>query len=1785
LQRQINRADYALYEAEKQDLQWRAEGADALKTLDNHATSLEDERVQLLKRLNMVLLEVDRLSEEKCEMQNSLQEERLRSEELERRLTHTGKVLNVVDRNLQTDLKHERDENLKLKSLLQARESECTVLRGKMKDVDLSASQISGVNYDMSGKLQQKLDHLNMLENDRRNLLEKITVNKRQVGNYEAEHSALLQEKAKMKALLMQVDDDQREASMRVAEQQANYNELVEMVGAEKDKMVWFHRKHSRLLASHNIAQSLGGVRSRLLSQCLGALRLKLQFSCRRDRTCFKLEWVAFRHRNSRAKRALDQWRALLNWKDTHHSRVKAGELLFGFMKAKTAYKAWRKLYLYRKGLRMRQTAGLKNLFLLAESASVNMKHRSFATWKQLVEDLNGRCREMGQILENLGRSAKRQAVFKWRCRVLSTRILENQAELASAHARALAEQALVYEENLETLKLGLDEQFSSREHHLSSQLYKQNLKFEEDRALHAKDVQQSQVKTVLQRFNSSHQSQSFAKWKSEVREAKRCTLIDSLLAKHRRQEDSKWLRRVMEGWKAVYAQAKYRDHTGVLEVEQPVVDRLEAEIVATQQTSSQKEDLKLTRTIAKRMLSNLQSYFAQWKSAVPQFSRGTVLCKRMVVLSYKRKLRDAWKVWLTGAKDSGILELLVKNEAVTGDAEVLQEHVSILEQALAEKDDEKQELIVRRVRRATKLVANKLMTDCLRQWARNALNLSNCQLGGRQLEQFVRKQWCQGAFDTLLHNASALRTSDLYAQRLLDKQRKTSRQLLQACMAAWREHSASVDAVRRIMISSVNRALRSSLSRRFDDWKLTVERLKKLQDQGSEAEMWETRAQMTGVLTSKKKTLETAQASNSANAKGLNEQATSRLFNAVLRSQATSLGKLFHRWVDSAALRSAQLRNTRRLKQLWRKAKLRTGFRSWMVFRDLKERALATEAFNEKIRLKRETQRQLKSAKAELDAAHQSTDTTIQSAEDELAKTRERLQYMLTKAVNAAETQYSSHKLGYILSRWRERLVLDKQKLTDFVKVARRSVLGGAMLQIRLQASGQVAKLKDEALIRSNFKHYARRTLRGAFEKWRGNAHRLTLQQAAEVRLVAEKTQDQMQSMFDAVHQAGRQRAYKAVTGRTKHKILQGWAKLSKKLKAIEAATAQMVPTALSMRRIWAVSQWESWLSAKKVGRKKQLLAVGFSHKALMSRGFNGLREHHDITHFMGSVLGNTGVKLYHASLNSGFSAVKTYTAHNKTETDWSNFTITSRLKRLAGRLCQKLHVEAFYHWKSQVQLMEKSYVAKRRLMLRALHRKWRAGIRVWREGLVVQDAAYFAENEGDVAIVNSIKRGRLAVLEGILKKSGIDEDHLEKLLLEREDIDSTLTRKNLQRPNQAGFNRGNSPTLQGEGEEVIMTASPFSVTRGGARSPTRSPSRSPSKVGDRSGITTSPSKMTRASRKPLMSGNPRASGRPTSTPAPGRSSATPGRVSFEEQLESPRNFTEAANPLRSVEMSPSSSRVQEAGSRSGTRAGARSASPIKLIRVESSSGEDPVRLMARMLVKWKSTTAKRRRFRKAAQRMMAYRKNGSAIWAFLKWKHSCPLSGALTKGMSRNDLYKLLAKMDRDINNLGGLIEATSTKVSFLEGQSLHLEQNTRRSQNQALSALTLRCLNETGLAFLRWRLNANRLTVWELLTLMQGFEDKLYVLHDEYCHLEEENKALIGENVELRQASIDGIAIADAVEALSRERERLSSDLQSRAQTIKKLLEENSELTLRLRYIRDPERDVPRTDYSSK
>lgn len=81
-----------------------------------------------------------------------------------------------------------------------------------------------------------------------------------------------------------------------------------------------------------------------------------------------------------------------------------------------------------------------------------------------------------------------------------------------------------------------------------------------------------------------------------------------------------------------------------------------------------------------------------------------------------------------------------------------------------------------------------------------------------------------------------------------------------------------------------------------------------------------------------------------------------------------------------------------------------------------------------------------------------------------------------------------------------------------------------------------------------------------------------------------------------------------------------------------------------------------------------------------------------------------------------------------------------------------------------------------------------------------------------------------------------------------------------------------------------------------------------------------------------------------------------------------------------------------------------------------------------------------------------------------------------------------------------------------------------------------------------------------------------DMIAATKDKIKELENDNECLANENEELRQFSLDGYQLGKNVQNLTCEREKLSVDLADKANTIKKLLDENEALSMRLRQAQD-------------
>ena len=187
----LHQQEYEKFHRERAQLFQENENSQAERLREN-----EGDRTSLIKRINTLLVEVDRLTQEKNELATALHEERILSGEIQRKAKNSGKAKNIVDRNLQSDLKFEKEENSRLRHLLHQIEIERAELRSKIKDYELSASSSAYEKKELSVKIQQKIDQVLIVETENRALNEKILFLQGKIGELESENNSGVHERS-----------------------------------------------------------------------------------------------------------------------------------------------------------------------------------------------------------------------------------------------------------------------------------------------------------------------------------------------------------------------------------------------------------------------------------------------------------------------------------------------------------------------------------------------------------------------------------------------------------------------------------------------------------------------------------------------------------------------------------------------------------------------------------------------------------------------------------------------------------------------------------------------------------------------------------------------------------------------------------------------------------------------------------------------------------------------------------------------------------------------------------------------------------------------------------------------------------------------------------------------------------------------------------------------------------------------------------------------------------------------------------------------------------------------------------------------------------------------------------------------------------------------------------------------------------------------------------------------------------------------------------------------------
>ena len=1598
----------------------------------------EGDRTALIKRINTLLVEVDRLSQEKNELATALHEERMISGEMQRKVKNTGKAKNAVDRNLQSDLKFEKEENSRLRHLLHQIEIERAELRSKLKDYDLTASSFSYEKKELTIKIQQKADQVMILETENRSLNEKILFFQSRLIEVEGENSNILQDRSRLYESASRLEIERTELITKLHEEITHSDNFKISKNSEIENMKWIQKRHCRLLASKSLGLELQRLTSKIYTRTLHRIRDALSFSSAKYRGTQKIIANALKYYDRRQKSLFDRWRSQLNWRNTQESRLNLVDLYSDRNTKARLFSGWRNAFLDKLKEKRQQSLSIALIYKLFKGYLENTKRNRFVQFRAYceldrVKDTKGSSLTIRAFMGKI-----RSALQKWSRFNERMREVQAREDLATDFAAAFIKAKFFLAIKEYTRLRRKEKELAHYKEDQADKLYQLSVITELKRYTQKKRERDSVVKKMVRRWVKKDLFRGVSTWKKEVKTQRSLEKIELYLRGIDISKSKIVKEKLFYAWKNFLITNKLKKVSEELAIEKPLRQQHESSLHISIADKRSLHQIKAGRIFAKCFRGELYSYFTHWSDHTKYFNESKPRIKRMILKQYIFKIASFFNRWKTATSDLTIRDLHRKNTLYAESNSALLDHVGVLEEALSVSIQKNQEMTKTTMKRVILRIQNFKLATYLRTWAQNAFTSSNMYSAAMMIEKNLRHFVYRKSMAAILARSVQMKKREVKRRKFTNFVMIQMRANVNTFFDAWKRYFFIVKKAKAIMVKATRRNHLIKKQEFLNKWKARIwhHRERELTHHSTRL------AEEKSILQKHLEKLSEEHAKVNAKAdkflKNLKKRSRLRIVNSLVRCSQGSRRVFWGRWLAAIALQDRKLTKMSKLRRLWDKNCERKAWKTWNIYIRRKFEAWSSTEISKHIKNTKLAQREAKGTQESLQKQVADREIIINQCENKIEYEAKVKEFLLMRGIRYFDTEYSENRAAFAFKAMKERYARIKRTvlgLADLIQFLKKK---SALIAIKTEARQTHEYNSIKSMLTEAFRRYSSRYLRHKFDTWHRNACSVFQNKLREKIRQDTARINEMNQLHRAIKKNNMAKMFAVLMNKTQTGVFSAWAKAARKQKAIRLAQGKFFTLSKTIRFNFAVNKWWSFLDTSRKERQKVRLAASTYMKNLVTRVFSLWKTVHDTGRYVKVVFGGLNKRFYRDSLFTGISAIKSFACRASSNSKWLEKSQGTAITRAMYTKSKKILLRNFRKWVDFKGHKESALSKVRRAILRSLHRKFRTGFDLWQECFLVQKTVEDVNKGGVVAIENSLLKERNHILLKLIEDEGLDQRYVERYINEREDLKAALKRKGI------------------------------------------------------------------------------------------------GRLRYKAGLTNPNDTS----------------------------------------------------LVPRLFLTWKLWVIKRQRIVRYAHRMMAYRKKPDLMKAFLTWKRGFPLVVNTINKLPRRELYGLVAKMDRDIKTLEGRLENSNSEMVYMQAYSEVLQTHTRRGQNLALVLAKNNTQKSFYRVFLRWSMHTNLCKVHDLLANLTSVEENYYVSKTTVMALEEDNQIMLEENMELRQASLDGIAIAEAFETLSKERERLSVDLAERTATIKRLLEHNNELAFKLKQFSidekfaTPDREMYRT-----
>ena len=1593
---------------------------------------LEGDRAVLIHRINKLQQEVDNLNKENSDLHSKLHQEKARFEDVQKKIVHSSKVKTLVDKNYLGDLKYEREENMRLKHLLRSLEAERNELRNKVREFEVVCSSGMHEKQEVMGRLQQKIDHVNIVEGDNRILADKISLMHNKMISFEKENLQIANENEKMKSLLSNLEIDNKEILDRVQEECKRYNNFVNAKNDELNNVKWAFKRQLKVVSAKNLLIALSKVADN--RKLTGFLQISnfIESKSKYSWVLRKLSSLFTNYTNKALKNGFSGFKNLISWA----SSSKISENFIHKLSHKKflgkIFNGWRRVTIDEIQKFGTKNKSSKKLVKFVCNQIKNSLESRINHWKTLVLFSGKQRKVMEKLVKNHKNSSLRLRFFFWKQRAQNLSFAQKVEDLSVDFAGKLIK-IKFFSAFREFVQVKNSQRKCSQVKILHlNRIKKLNILNEMRRFNFKQQAKVSKLKEVLSRLQKKDLNAYLQRWKFELYNEKSTTKYSSVLSYLSTKRSEEFLKTVFLAWKNSFTKFKLTRAEEALSIEIPKREGLEHSLAELYESHAQYLQKSALQTIMNPMYRKLRMSFFHWKNIESHFKSFLHNVRYLILKHYKLNLLKGFKQWKERAGLKRFQALSYKNEKNVLEKIELNQHLLTATDLIKAKEASLAYLKEKRMKRCLSYMQNRDLANSLKIWVQKSRTLSTKISSSQSILKQLTKALHRISFNLI--KAEFKRNKE----KIL-RTRKLQRFLIIKCsdfknltFSAWKSFSSTMKNFRKLVIQTYARKKFTNKTLALNVWKefINSKRMLSLQDQHQKLDSF--RIELETELQGVRKAFGESRVDNEKLGKALRNKGKQRVTIALIKGCTQKMKKFWNKWKSVLNKHKISLKKSEKIIKCWRNKELRQTWHSWLVFVKEKLKFSSMQVLEKQKKDFNSFKAESKKTKLNLEQQIEFKSSELENSIRSLQKMDRFKEFLLSRSIQNIEENYFIPRTEYYFNVMKQRFLNTKSCLNQFAKTLKIVNFRRGLRDLKSYCleSIKIATLKN--MLVNVFKRYGVRFLRNEFDRWTRNTwyvNDVKLKNALKI----EGNKAQAANIKEGIiKMKNREKFLRYFIGKNKENFFSLWKQVSAGIKKRKNCEKILKRKTLQMKFQFFTSNLAELLAQSKETRLKTLRAMSLSSHNLSKLYFTQWKTLHTSCKSLKKAL---------SSIITHFSSqFQTFSFH-KIQSFSQNQKILAQAKKNSKFLALKKHLTQkfsktvqFYlsFWQKVKNLRKNSEKVFKNCLLKGFHRKLRTAFFLWNEDILLKDTVDITNSQGPVAIENGILRGRIETLNKLICEEGIDSRYVEKFVLEKENQHSALT---LHMIHLARYRTG---------------------------------------------------------------------------------------------LINPKDRN----------------------------------------------------LLPKFFLVWKQWLVKRKKIVKVADRMMAFRRKPELMHAFLKWKSGLKLIINSVKRFNRRGLFSLIAKMDMDLKFLENKLETTHKSLMYYETYSSLLTSQVRRGQNMALLSCSLYTQKSMFQVFNRWAYYSSLCKIQEFLEQLTSTEQSLYIVKTTLRSIEEDNLTLVEENYELRQASLDGVAIAEAFETLSKERERLSQDLAERTATIKRLIDHNNELADRLRsagFNDTPEREV--------